>query len=289
MIADALADHLATCATTVCRCWAVERRDGVVLGFTDHDLPLNFDGIDFIASSGMTARAIEQTTGLAVDNTEAVGVLSDDAIREEDIRAGLFDGASVRIWLVNWANTTVRRLIFRGALGEMEREGAQFRVELRGLAEALNTPNGRVFKAAHTESDYGVDPGDTSFYPEVDIVSISGGVEFLLPELPGFDPAWFQRGTLRVLTGAATGAVGYIKRDRETTAGRLIETWEYLSASVAPNDRVRLEPAREQIAAAFKDRFNDWTDYRGFPDLPGEDWLMSYPSNSVPKDGGSRR
>ena len=48
MSADALQAHLATCATTVCRAWAVTRNDGVVLGFTDHDAPLAFEGIGFL-------------------------------------------------------------------------------------------------------------------------------------------------------------------------------------------------------------------------------------------------
>ena len=102
---SALQDHLAGGVTTVCRAWAVTRKDGVVMGFTDHDRTLNFSGITFKASTGMTARAIEQTTGLAVDNTEAVGALSDAAIREEDVRAGRFDGAEVQSWLVNWSAT----------------------------------------------------------------------------------------------------------------------------------------------------------------------------------------
>ena len=32
--------HLATGDTTVCRCWAVHRRDGRRFGFTDHDADL---------------------------------------------------------------------------------------------------------------------------------------------------------------------------------------------------------------------------------------------------------
>ena len=68
-------------------------------------------------------KAFEQKTGMAADNSEAVGLLSDPAIREDDIRAGLYDGAEVRSWLVNWTDTSARRLVFRGSLGEIERVG----------------------------------------------------------------------------------------------------------------------------------------------------------------------
>ena len=69
---DDLLSHLATGTTTVCQCWSMTRSDGQTLGFTDHDRDLSFDGITFKAATGMTAKALQQCTGLSVDNTEAV-------------------------------------------------------------------------------------------------------------------------------------------------------------------------------------------------------------------------
>lgn len=60
--------HLAGRVTTVCRAWAVVRRDGAVFGFTDHDRDLEFEGIVFRAGTGLSASALSQTTGLSVDN-----------------------------------------------------------------------------------------------------------------------------------------------------------------------------------------------------------------------------
>nr|WP_280320943.1 DUF2163 domain-containing protein [Sulfitobacter faviae] len=96
--------HIAQGVTTLCHCWQVTRADGAIFAFTDHDMPLMFDGVTFRADTGLSARALAQTSGLAVDNTEALGALSDDAIREGEIEQGRFDGAEVQAWLVNWAN-----------------------------------------------------------------------------------------------------------------------------------------------------------------------------------------
>ena len=75
--------------TTIARAWAIARREGMVLGFTDHDATLAFEGVSFRPDAGLTARAVVQGLGLSVDNTEAQGVLSDDAIvtklREEGV------------------------------------------------------------------------------------------------------------------------------------------------------------------------------------------------------------
>ena len=138
--------HLQTGITTVCRCWAVTRRDGAVMGFTDHDGDLAFEGIAFRADTGLSAAVLQQTTGLSVDNSEALGALSDAAIREEDIDAGRYDGAEVQAWLVNWQDVAQRECLFRGHIGELRRAGGAFEAELRGLTDVLNQPTGRVFQ-----------------------------------------------------------------------------------------------------------------------------------------------
>ena len=138
--------HLESGTTTVCHCWLLTRRDGEAFGFTDHDLDLSFEGQTFRADSGMGAKALSQSTGLSVDNTEAVGALSSDAISEADITAGRFDGASVIAWRVNWADISQREVIFRGEIGDLKRAGGAFAADLRSLASQLNRPLGRIFQ-----------------------------------------------------------------------------------------------------------------------------------------------
>lgn len=103
-----LSAHLASGATTLALCWRVERVDGVVLGFTEHDLDLAFDGVVHRAASGFSSTEISQTLGLSVDNLEAAGALSSEAIAETDLAAGRYDDASVSIHLVNWADPQQR-------------------------------------------------------------------------------------------------------------------------------------------------------------------------------------
>lgn len=288
---SALQDHLDGGVTNLCRAWAVTRRDGGVMGFTDHDRPLVFDGITFKASTGMTARAVEQTTGLSVDNSEAIGALSDAAISEEDVRAGRFDGAAIVSWLVKWDDVTCRKLLFRGTLGEIERQGQSFRAELRGLAEMLNQPQGRVYQrpcsAVLADGACRFDIATAGFSVEVDVISVAGGVELTMPEQSAFADGWFTRGRLRVVEGAASGAVGVIKRDRTVAGQRVIELWEMLSAGFAPGDRVRLEAGCDKRAETCRTKFDNFLNFQGFPDIPGEDWQVSYPVRSGLNDGGS--
>lgn len=286
-----LAEHLATGVTTVCRAWAVTRRDGVVLGFTDHDRPLSFEGIDFSASTGLSARSVEQTTGLAVDNSEAIGALSAASIREEDVRAGLFDGAEVRSWLVNWSVVAERQLVFRGSLGEVERQGVLFRAELRGLAEAINQPQGNVYQrpcaAVLGDDRCRFDMSRPGYFAELDVIEVRSGTEFLVPSQTGTVDEWFLRGRATVLVGNALGQVRVVKRDREVEEGRFIELWESLSGGLSVGDRVRLEAGCDKQDATCRAKFDNFLNFRGFPSIPGEDWLVSYPVRRGVNDGGS--
>lgn len=286
-----LADHLSTGTTTVCRAWAVTRKDGVVLGFTDHDRTLRFEGIDFAASSGLTARSVEQTTGLAVDNSEALGALSDASIREEDVRAGLFDGAELRSWLVNWSAVEERQLVFRGSLGEVERQGVLFRAELRGLAEAINQPQGRVYQrpcaAVLGDDACRFDTSAPGYSLVATVMAVPSATEIMLQSQTGVEDAWFLRGRVTVLTGRASGQVGVVKRDRETEAGRLIELWEAVAVGVQPGDDLRLEAGCDKRVETCRGKFDNLLNFRGFPSIPGEDWLVSYPVQSGVNDGGS--
>ncbi len=289
----AFAAHVESGRTTLCRCWAITRTDGVMYGFTDHDLPLAFEGITFKAETGLSALALQQGTGLSVDNTEAVGALSDAAVREEDIEAGRFDGAAVRAWLVNWADVDVRWLQFRGTIGELRRAGGAFHAELRGLTEALNRPLGRVYQKPCTavlgDQSCGFDLETLGYAETRAVEAISEAREFRWADMAGFEPGWFARGRLVMQSGAAQGLWGSIKQDYFDGTDRVIELWQPLRGGIAPGDSVRLEAGCDKRLETCRLKFNNLVNFQGFPDIPGEDWVMSVPKQSGTNTGGSLR
>jgi len=287
----ALHAHLATGVTTVCRAWSVRRRDGVVFGFTDHDSDLEFEAVRFKASSGLTARVLQQTTGLSVDNSEAMGALSDAAVTEADLLAGRFDGAEVRSWLVNWADVVQRLEQFRGSFGEITRVAGQFKAELRGQTEALNQVRGRVFHRACAallgDGACGVGLNQPAFSVEVPLAQAASGAVLTVNGAAGFAAGWFQRGRLVVQSGAATGLIGLIKSDRPEGVRRVVEVWAGLGTPLATGDLVRLEAGCDKTAGTCRSKFGNFLNFRGFPHIPGDDWLGSYPVSFRANDGGS--
>jgi uncharacterized phage protein (TIGR02218 family) len=146
-VSTALATHLAGEVTTLATCWRITRADGVVFRFTDHDRDLVVEGEAYAASAAYSRTAISNDAGMGVDNLDVEGVFDSAAVTEEELRAGLFDRAEVRIFLVNWAEPSMGNLrLRRGWFGEVVlTEQGVFRTELRGLTQALSQRIGELY------------------------------------------------------------------------------------------------------------------------------------------------
>lgn len=292
-IGQALEAHLASGHTTVCHAWVITRKDGAQFAFTDHDVTLTFDGITFRADSGLGAKAIAQSTGLSVDNTEAVGALSDASIREDEIEQGRFDGADVQAWLVNWADTSQRWLQFRGSIGELRRVDGAFRAELRGLTEALNRPLGRIYQKPCTAV---LGDGNCRFMTDQEgyaktlpVQTQRDAREFTWQDFLGFEDGWFTRGRFEVLDGPAAGLWGMIKHDRLKETERIVELWEPIRGDVGPGTSIRLVAGCDKRLETCRFKFDNLINFQGFPDLRGEDWVVAIPRSTGANTGGSLR
>jgi len=292
MSGEALHAHLQSGATTVCRAWTVTRRDGTVMGFTDHDQDLVVAGVRCRADTGMTARALQQTTGLSVDNSEAVGALSDAAITEADLLAGRFDGAQVRSFLVNWAIPGDWIEQFFGSFGEIVRSGGAFRAELRGLSEALNRPQGFAYQpgcsAVLGDSRCRFDTMTPEYTVETVVDLVEDSRIFSFASFAGFDERWFEHGRFEIHSGPAAGLVGVVKNDRTEGDRRRIELWQSLGIDAQVGDSLRIIAGCGKTAVTCRTKFANFLNFRGFPHIPGEDWLASYPVSDRPSTGGAR-
>lgn len=288
---EGLYQHLASGVTSVCHCWLVTRKDGETYGFTDHDNDLSFEGHVFKASSGLSAGALQQTTGMSVDNSEAMGALSDASVSEADLAEGRFDGAEVQSWLVNWADVSERVTEFRGNFGEVTRKAGTFRVELRGLTEQLNQVQGRVYQAGCSavlgDARCGIDLTLPAYRMTAEIAEIDVLGRLRIESGTSFADRWFERGQIEVMTGSSVGATVMVKGDRLTATGRVLDLWHGTGAVLAAGDSIRITAGCDRRAATCRDKFSNFLNFRGFPHIPGEDWLAAYPTTGSLNDGGS--
>ena len=290
-IPPALQEALDCGATTLARCWLVTRRDGVSLGFTDHDKALSFDGQDYEPESGFTSSAIETVTGLSVDSHTVSGALRSDRIAENDIQKGLYAAAEVELYLVNWLDTSTRLLLSRGQIGEIRRSGQSFNAEITGISDALNQPVGRSFLHSCScrlgDEKCGIDLDDPDHFGLATVSAPGDGRQITTTDLTSFDEGAFTSGLLTWTTGLNAGVGGQVKAHLVAGNETFLELWTTPPLNVAVGDQFTVTAGCNKTAKMCAERFTNLENFRGFPHIPGDDVVAGYPGTGGTHNGGS--
>jgi uncharacterized phage protein (TIGR02218 family) len=278
--------HLDEGTTTLARCWRIVRSDGVTFGFTDHDLPLVFDGTTFEPESGFTASELHSSSDLSVDAQDAEGVLRSDRITETDILDGRWDNAEVEVWRVNWSDTSQRVLLRRGAIGQIRRGRLAFVAEVRSLAHVLAQTVGRTFQATCDaqigDARCGLDLDGPSYRGNGAVTATARDRAFVAAGLGGFAGGWFTLGTIEWTSGANAGR--RIEVADHGVSGE-IATIALLEAPVRPiaiGDAFVIRAGCDKRLETCRTKFANVANFRGFPHIPGQDAVIRYAS----RDGG---
>jgi uncharacterized phage protein (TIGR02218 family) len=291
-LGSSFAAHLSSGATTLATCWKITRADGAVLGFTDHDAALSFDGCVFAPDAGADGAMLQSSADLSVDNSEIAGALDHDALSAEDLASGRYDGARVEIWRVNWADVSSRALLKRGVIGEVVREGARFRAEIRGDSERLDRVEGRIFQrgcdAVLGDARCGVDLSAPAFRGQGVVTAALDDQRFLASGLGAFAPGWFAEGALLWTGGANAGARASVKAHDKNAGADALSLWLPAGRAVAPGDAFTVTAGCDKRSETCAVKFSNLINFRGFHLMPGDDFAISYPLKSGKNDGGRR-
>lgn len=286
-----LASALAGGVTTLCWCWRIERRDGVVLGFTDHDRDLAFDGVVHLRASGRSSGATETVAGLSGGGGALAGVLESAAITEEDIARGLYERAQVTLYRVDWSDPDVRLMFWSGRIGEIKRGELGFEAELAGLQSALQRSIGRTYArrcdAALGDGRCGVDLDQPSYRVAASVGAAVTARTFTTAGLAGYTDGWFSSGVLRWQAGANAGATSEVEAHRDSGVQATIELLAAPPKPMAAGDAFIIDAGCDKRWATCKAKFANTVNFRGFPMMPGDDWLQAGPRSADPNDGGS--
>jgi uncharacterized phage protein (TIGR02218 family) len=280
----ALQAHLDTGTTTLAWCWRLTRRDGTRLGFTDHDRDIDFDGTTFEAAAGFTASEIKDAVGLSVDNLEVTSALKSDRLSEADLAAGLFDDARVEIFRVNWQAPEQRVLMRSGSLGEVKRGAGAFSAEVRGLAHYLQQPNGRLFQyscdADLGDARCGIDLSLATFRATGTLGIVHSRRRFTVTGLDLFADDFFTRGLFTMTSGAAAGLKVEIREHQRLANSVTIELWQPAGALPSAGDGFLVTAGCDKLFATCKAKFANQSNFRGFPHMPGNDFVTGYIKSS---------
>lgn len=273
-IPEGLAAHLQQEATTLCRCWSLTRRDGEVLGFTDHDRPLAFDEINFAAVTGLEAAESASELGFAIGGGEVAGAFAATGLNEADLARGLYDDARVSVWLVNWADVEQRLLLETGFVGEIKRGDAAFTAEVRGLAKAFDEERGRLYLRACSADLGDARCGVTAVPVEGVVASSDGRIGLTAPCLGSYPDGHFTGGRIVFTSGGNVGFATEIKRHAARDSEVAFQLWQAAPQPIEPGDAFTLTPGCNKSFATCRAKFANGVNFRGFPHIPGNDFIV---------------
>lgn len=274
-ISSGLAAHIAGEATTLATLWRLVRRDGAVFTFTDHDRDIVYGGETYVAALGYQRSAISSGAELAVDETELLGLLDAASIDPAELRAGLWDHASVRIFGVNWADLTQGQIrLRRGTLGEViARDDGTFSAELRGLAQPLQQTIGSLYQPeCRTDlgsTKCGIDLAyGAGWTQQGEIVEVIDSVRLNMPGgFSVFEDGWFEGGVVIWQSGDNAGVV----REVLTWSQSWLTLTLFSPPPFAPavGDVLHVQPGCDKAFATCHAKFDNRLNFRGEPLVPG--------------------
>lgn len=150
-----LLDHYDEDATTTCLITRVLTKAGTLHCFTDLDADIIYDpsvvdpegtGDDWgsathSALNGFTPSRTQASADTSVDNAELSGLILPGGITMQQVRAGLFDAASVRVYRVNYMDLTQgHELVQYGRAGSTRFSDTGWITEFRSLMQLLRQP-----------------------------------------------------------------------------------------------------------------------------------------------------
>ncbi len=288
-IAPGFAAHLAGDATTLCHCWRVTRRDGVVLGFTEHDHDLSFAGTDYLAASGFAASESAEASGLQAEASEVAGGFASEAISDAALSAGRYDGARVEVYLVNWQKPAERMLLTVQEIGEVTRQAGEFRAELRSFVHRLSQEQGRVYNrrcdARLGDARCRVDLAAGGLTGSGAVTEVLGPTRIRVSGLAGFASGFFRFGRLTFTSGDNSGTVADIENHERRDGAVILTFWLPLAALPAPGDGFSIAAGCDKSFETCRAKFANGVNFQGFPHMPGSDFAYSYADGDTVHDG----
>lgn len=272
-----LETHYAGDCTTIATCWLITRRDGQVFAFTDHVSDLSVSGITYSATTGYTASAMSSSDKMNVDNLEIDGYFDSAAITKEDLKAGKWDFASIRIFEVNYNDLTQGTLKLRkGWLGEVNVNEGRFTVELRGLTQAVQQNIGRTVSPscdadvgdARCKINLATFPNGTVTGALTSRASNQSFTDLSLAQATG----WFNGGKITFTSGLNNGLSMEVS---SFVSGGNINLKLPMPFTVAVSDTYTMTVGCDKTRATCKTKFSNVINFRGFPNVPGTNKLLS--------------
>lgn len=267
----------------LCKIWRIERTDGVVLRFTEHDRELTVDSETYLPTASFDPSTVAHSADLSVGDLDVQGAFDSEYITAEDLIAGRYNGAAFMVAEVAWAAAPpVMDVLKVGWIGTVKESGGKFVAELLDLNARLQRTIGEIYSAACRAT-----LGDARC--KVALQSVPGTVTAVTSRRvfgqtvsSGQYGDLFRFGTLTWTSGANVG----LSMDVQVLESQTLSLFLSMPFDVAVGDEFTLVGGCDKSLAMCRDRWNNVLNFRGEPHVPVNDDLIRGPGPDVGRSVG---
>ena len=263
-------EALAAKNAILCTHTKITRKDGHVVRMVDLDQISTVDGQSYYPGGGERT-AIKVTATTDADNVDITGLYKEGLIERDDLMSGLYDFAEVEIFLAFFGNPDLDIIpMVRGVFGDVDIRSGDYTIKVEGLTHALKNTvgifTGPTCRAFFGDSQCKINLADhnvkTTITAIIDPRTFSVGVS---------DLTNYNAGLMKIASGTAAGQSGEIRTARAGTVTT------YLPFVITPKvgDMVTLIRGCNKSRATCRDVYDNLNNFRGEPDLPGTDEILS--------------
>jgi len=281
-ISAELRAHLQQETTTRAVLWRVQRRDGTEYFYTDHDTDIVFTGDTYQASTGFISTSLSQDRGMGVDNMEVISFMHQGMITEADVAAGLFDMATVDIFVVNYEDLSMGALYLAlgWSAGEIKIGDTSFTCEIRGKSQRLQQEIVEITSVscrytlgdARCKFDLTPSTGDNPYQEDSSVIYVTDRQQFtasLVTE--SADPDVWRFGLVEWLDGLNVGLTMEIKSYDGDTEDLIL--FQAMPFAIEPGDAFQATFGCDKIIRTCSVRFDNVLNFGGEPHIPEQGTL----------------
>jgi uncharacterized phage protein (TIGR02218 family) len=267
-------------------CWLITRRDGLMLGFVSVDLELAIADVVYRPFTGFDPGAAQLSQGLdKTDSQTLAGILDESGISRAELLSGVYTGAEVRRFLVNYLDSPTSFEISpnappkffelpRGYIAEIKSNNLGYEVKIKDDLALLDRPIG-----TNTSMTCRCNLGDNRcrvnlapFTWNVTATEVTSRRNFKIAG--NFPDNYFDRGRLKFTSGNNIN----VHRDIGFHVGSSLILYEPLPFDIAVGDSLTVVAGCLKTELACVVKFRNFANFQGEPDIPTTDLAINTPS-----------
>lgn len=271
--------------------WKIERLDGAIFRFTDHNVKLTVKSKIYTPIDGFLATAREAQSQLESINVTAQGAVTSASFTVNKMIAGFFREAEVTEFVVDWKYPWAGIIICNIYIIEsLTFDGERWVAELIGQSKQLTRQVGSVYSrnCRYTLGDVKctVDLTTGGFTNNTTISTVTSEFEntrFTATGLTDDDDFW-TFGSIEWTSGDNNGVCTEVRDWTKTGASFVLAIPTPFDMVVG--DAFTITAGCDKTIKTCEDKFSNDINHGGFPTIPGPDKVLHGPS--IKARGGLR-